>query len=823
MSKLSSQLFSHGSIEQIGSRRRNHAAVLVLTVSTAALLLPSPAYAQRRSTVDQEIIVTARKREETVLSVPVVTAVITGDQLTKLNTPQDIQAIVPSLRIGDAVLSSGTRIFLRGVGTTSGDPGVDQSVSLNIDGLQLTNGLAYKSGLFDLGRIEVLKGPQGLFYGKNSPGGVVSLYSADPKDRAEVTASAGYEVEARTWQGDVVLSGPVADGLKLRVAARYSNSDGFFNNPATALAGTGGFTPTHRRLPTNESVILRGTALWNPSSSFDARLKVNYVHDRNTWAGSQQYASCPDGTTPPTGRLAYIGGGEDCRLDRTFYLVGIDPAAFPGSPTLSVPDLPNGGVPTRVATQWYGTLALNYRPIESLTITSLTGYYNLKTDGFLQSGNSTFAGPAFVSQQAFRRRDVTEELRVNSEFTGPLNFTLGGFYQDGLLRNLSTQRGNILQGLPAIRGLGNHRMTIKTYSLFGQLRFQITPQLELSGGVRWSNEKRHDDAFNLATGTPVPVTLAVPTIQTDNFKPEFTINYRPSDTLTLFASYKTGYKSGSLNISTGASNGQNNSYGNEDVKGGEIGLKSRLFNRQLAFDIAAYDYRYEGLQVTTLVPGANLLPVARTLNAGHARVYGLEVDAAYRPAAVEGLKLHATVNWNHARFDELKNVPCWGGQMVSEGCTQLLNPTTNLFTAQDLSGIPLLNAPLWSGSFGFDYEMPVGKGFSLKLSNNNAFASRYLTALGRRDDFYQAHYFKTDLGVTLKGPDERWEVSVSGRNLTNKITAATCANGNLAGGFLFGGQVTGGSTRGPAGIDEVICYADPGREVWFTVTFRPFK
>jgi outer membrane receptor protein involved in Fe transport len=332
---------------------------------------------------------------------------------------------------------------------------------------------------------------------------------------------------------------------------------------------------------------------------------------------------------------------------------------------------------------------------------------------------------------------------------------------------------------------------------------------------------------NLITGVPVPVTIAVPLIETNNVKPEFTATYRPSETLTLFASYKTGYKSGSLNIATGATPGQNNSYGNESVKGWEVGLKSRLLNRRLGVNLSAYDYHYNGLQVTTLVPGANLLPIARTLNAGKARTYGAELEAYYNPPQLEGLSLHAIVNWNHARFDELTNVPCWGGQMISEGCNLLFNPTANAgiggFTAQDLSGVPLLNAPRWSGAFGFDYNWSLGNGMSLVVSNNNHFTSSYMTTLGRRADFFQGGSFKIDLGVTLKGRDDRWEVSVSGRNLTNKLTESTCASGNLAGGFLFGGQQTGTNARGPAGVDEVICYVDPGREIWVSLTLKPFK
>ncbi len=796
----------------------------LLTAATAVLVaaFAMPAEAQHGKGLE-EVIVTARKREESLLTVPVVAQAITGDSLTRVYNPQDLQSYVPTLKIGEAVQSSGTRVFLRGIGTTSGDPGVDQSISLNVDGLQLTNGLAYKSALFDLGRIEVLKGPQGLFYGKNSPGGVISVVSADPTDKFEVIAGAGYEIEARTMQADFIVSGPVTDSLKLRLAARRSDSDGFFKNPAVAMPGTGGLTPNTNRLVANQSWIVRGTALWDNGGKLNARLKVNYTFDDNRMVGSQQFSSCPDGTAAPTGRLPYIGGGEDCVFDRTFRLVALDPAAFPGVPALGVPQLRNGGIPSREATQWFGSFELNYDLTDKLTLTSLTAYYHLLTDGYISTGNTTFAGSQAVSQQSFRRRDLTEELRINSDFDGPINFTAGAFYQDGRLYNLSTQRGNILQGFPAIRGLGVHTVDVTTYSAYGQVRWKPIEQLELTGGARWSNEKRFDTPYNLATGTPTFVTIARPKISSDNVKPEFTATYRPTDTLTLFASYKTGYKSGSLNIATGATAGQNNAYDNEYVKGWEVGVKSRFFDRTLAVNLAGYDYRYSGLQVTVLVPGANLLPIARTLNAGSARTYGMEFDTSYRPPEMEGMTLNAAVNWLHARFNTLQNVPCYGGQMISEGCNQAFNTSTGLYTAQNLDGTPLIDAPSWTGSFGFTYETPVWGDLLVAIASNTHFSSRYITTLGRRADLYQPGFAKTDLSVSLKGPNDKWQITLAGRNINNEITRSTCTTSNGAGGLLTGGTVAGGNTRGPAGIDEVICYPDAGREVWLTLTVRPFN
>src|SRR5207237_4536433 len=125
-------------------------------------------------------------------------------------------------------------------------------------------------------------------------------------------------------------------------------------------------------------------------------------------------------------------------------------------------------------------------------------------------------------------------------------------------------------------------------------------------------------------------------------------------------------------------------------------------------------------------------------------------------------------------------------------------------------------------NFGFDYEMPLADGKTLVFTNSNSYYSRYLLILGRRPDFYQPAFFKSDLSVALRGPDERWELALIGKNITDKITMRSCSNSNLANGSLLGGQVTGGTTRGPAGIDEVGCRAERGREVWLRLTLRPF-
>ena len=199
----------------------------------------------------EEITVTARKRTESILNVPVDVQALPAAQLQTFQVTQltDLPSLVPGLNFGTSLLSIGTLVSIRGVGTASQDPGVDQSVALNIDGLALGNGLAFSSGMFDIGSVEVLKGPQALFFGKESPGGVVSLNTADPTDQFEMSATAAYEIESVQPRAEFVVSGPVTDTLKLRLATMYDQQEGYFYNDAIAEPGTGAAPPAYTRAP----------------------------------------------------------------------------------------------------------------------------------------------------------------------------------------------------------------------------------------------------------------------------------------------------------------------------------------------------------------------------------------------------------------------------------------------------------------------------------------------------------------------------------------------------------------------------------------------
>ena len=766
-----------------------------------------------------EVIVTARKRQESILNVPVVETAISRQQLQRFQTQdlKDIATMVPGLLLGDNVLSIGTQVSLRGVGTSSSDPGVDASVSLNIDGLQLSQGLAYNSAIFDLGQAEVLEGPQSLFYGKSSPGGVISLRSADPTNKFELIASGGYEFEASEKQGQIILSGPVTDTLKLRLATQYDSSDGFYNNFGVGLPATGSKNPASSHISPSDSYIIRGTALWNPNKRFDARLKLTEDYQNTLYAGTTQLVSCPDGTGPVDG-IPFLAPAENCQRDRNEGVVDLSPAAFPG--------VFNGGTPFLVTTQTYGTLELNYRLRPDLTLTSTTGYYLLHSSSLLNTYMTSFAAPTIAVENGFHRREFTEEVRANSDFSGPLNFTAGAFFQRGRFSDLVTLLGDTDYKYPAFLESGINDVDIVTNSGFAQLRYKIFPRLELAFGARYTDETRTDTAVNdYVQGISSPVDLPVPQIESKTTSPELTLTYRPTNDISLFGALKRGYKSGSFSVATPATPGVDNAFGDEKVEGGEIGLKSRWFDHRLAFNISAYDYRYTGLQVGAIQAVSNSVPVVQTINAGSALVHGVEADATFLPEQVEGLTLHGSIAANHARFKVLDNVPCYGGQTIAEGCNEDYSAAANSgaggFTAEDQSGLPLVRAPDLEGTVGFDYETPIGHNLKLVVSNSNQLSYRYLTDIG--EAYYQPAFVKADVSLTLQGPGDRWEFAVIGKDLNDALTAGNCDNYDARGAGLPGAEITGTNGAGPAGSDAIGCYMDRGREVWLRVTFKPFN
>lgn len=842
------------------------------------------ASADNESAKSDEIVVTARRREESILKVPVVASVLGGEELVKTGTSDlsGVSNFVPGLNLATAVSSFGTQVSLRGIGTTTLNATIDQSVSLNIDGMQITQGLSYGMGFFDAAHVEVLKGPQALFYGKASPAGVISIRSADPTDTFEVSGRIGYEFEAREYKGELVVSGPLTDTLGVRLAASYAEGKGYFHNvgapgnvgtladidPAFGfiapfygpLGSLGGGTPGFDRVPDSHNLMLRGTLLWRPTSDLTVRFKVSYGDMKLQGGGFDvSPSSCPDGTAATAG-IPYLAPTEDCTVDRYIHVIGVDPADFPTAY--------NNGIPFSQVKQGFGTLDINYNVAPDLTLSSLTGYYNLKQTSMTNGSSSSYAGPPFVVQGVYKRHDFTQELRLTSDYAGPLNFMLGAFYQTGkqdFLVDVPTNKSqselfgllgafkdgsvfpligqwmggyitnaefgaalHAFPGLPPSLGQGRHVVDTDAFSVFGQGLWKIVPDLELGIGARWTTETRKERQMDLM-GNITP--LAVPKLHSSNLSPEVSLTYTPTDNLTLFASFRQAYKSGSFVTSGLFSPGDDNSFGDERVRGGEVGIKSVLAGGDLLLNLAGYYYSYKGLQVGSneISPGTENI-IIYTRNAAGAKSYGIDFDLRYKPASIDGLTLSGAVAWNISRFTDFKDAPCWGGQSYDQGCNldpqSFVNHGLGGYTHQDLTGSPLSRAPEWAITANVDYDMPVGNGMTLAMGFGGIYNSRYLTNILARDDMWQEGYVKLNANIALRGPDDRWELALIGSNLTDKIVTGNCVNSNAQEGHeKISPSITGRGggiypTNPSNGSQELLCALDPGRSVTLRASFK---
>ena len=457
---------------------------------------------------------------------------------------------------------------------------------------------------------------------------------------------------------------------------------------------------------------------------------------------------------------------------------------------------------------------------DDLTLTSLTSWYDLEQNYLFIAGTSSLTVP-LLSDSDFLSDQFTQEFRLTSDRDDPLNFMAGLFYQNAYMGTRVFLPANRVLGLPAAFMRVNHDIDIESFSAFGQILYDLTDQVELAVGGRWTQEERTDEQTNLITGTPTPAPLYDDEIDANNFSPEVTLTYKPTGDLTYYAAYKTGFKSGSFNGIIFQSPTTVNSFADEEAEGFEAGVKTLVMDRQLFLNLAGYYYEYTDLQVgANEIDGATGAIALRTLNAAAAEVYGVEFEATYSPASIQGLSANVGLAYNHSRYTSYKNAPCGNGQTIAEGCNQLLNPATGRYTSQDLTGHALVRAPDWTGFARFDYEMPLSQGHRLNFGSNLQYSSDYVTNSADLFGYPQDSYSKWSAYVTFATKDDTWEVSLLGNNLLDEVITSNCFNSNSQNGSFFGGQIAGAQLPGPAGGDEANCVAQSGREIWIRLSAR---
>ncbi len=752
-----------------------------------------------------EIVVTARKRSERLIDVPVAATSLSREELARYDTTTlaEIRSLVPQVRFDRGFTGAGASISMRGISSSNLDAGIEQSILVDVDGMPTSRGRILNDALFDLKSVEVLKGPQALFFGKNSPGGVVAIRTAEPTANFEADFHSGYEVVSRELSFEGAVSGPLTDKLTGRVAVVASNSDGYIKNNDPGIADPfrpGLFVPAAgRMLGAERRFGGRVTLAFDPTERLDMTLRVLATSYQGQGLQSfSEVMSCPPGHTHPvSGGVADPYG--DCRLNNRVSTGTLPPDVAAGWPNMQ------DGHPSSYSrnVSVLPVLTMNYK-LDRVTMTSVTGYYHYDYQSRATTDGTAYA--YFFSSNPEKNSSFTQEIRAASSFSTPLNFAVGAFYEhDDRVFAVSSQNTRPIPADPATGKLytfdAREANDGSAYSFFGQLIWKMLSNVELAGGARYSHETKHvnlGNTFVNPASAAILLPIATPITgkhSEDNVSPEATLTWHPSSNTTLYGAYKTGYLSGGFSnpgILSRSLTLQNDTFQPEKVRGGEVGAKWSLLGNRLGGDLVVFQYDYRGLPLSTF-DAQSVTFVTR--NAASTVTKGVEFQTHYDFGG--GLSVHGGMSYDDARFKDFRNGQCYVGQTVADGCV----PVTlgSAVRSQDLSGKRVYRAPDWLGNAGAQYQFPIAGDFEVGLTADVQYTSSYYANLNLNPGSLQGSFILVDASARITTPSGRWSVAVIGRNLTNEIYATL-------------------GTDKPGGVGEVMTVAGTPRAVLLQVS-----
>lgn len=721
----------------------------------------------------EEILVTARKRTESAQDVPVVIQAFDQAAIDRYGATnlEEIGELASQVVINPGSSGNGGSIIIRGVGAPTLDPGIENSVTINVDGVQVDRGHIVRQAFFDIGSVQVLKGPQALFYGKNSPAGVIALEAARPSyTEFETKLQLGYEWEAREVMGEAVISGPIAENFAARLAYRGSGMDGYLKNDAQPIASPFPTEPfdfpgrASSRAGGDESHAARLTLAWAPTEETEAVLRVLGTRYRTDNFATLENVSCSQ-DRPITTDLVFGSLIQDpfgnCEVNGR-----VSHGSMPPEIAANYPGAGNGD-PSGKYDSWLVSLNLEAE-LEWVTLTSVTGYYYydyFRYDNFDGTVYWQLGGMQLEEHESF-----SQELRAHTTLPGPVNF-MGGVFFETFERD-SDNRGKIAPlGQDPITGFSHNweglsTVETDTWSVFAQVTWDITEEIEFAGGTRWTRDKRDAIQGNVYVhpafdGTVMRSPSAGPLVSTfkdTNWSSEATLSWRPQPNVTLFAAYREGYKAGGFStntVLTPIATEESVVFEPEEAKGFEVGVKSMLMDGRLRLNAAAYTYDFDNMQVSAFDPATTSFNI---INAASSTTEGVEVEGEF--LATEALTLRGQLSYNIGEFDDFSTSPCWAGQTEAEGCVGGI---------QDLSGNRRPQAPKWNGSVGFDWQQAlVGTGWSMGVASDLIYVDKYSTQPSDNPFSRQGSIWRLNARVSLLSDDGVWDVSLIGRNLNNK-------------------------------------------------------
>ncbi len=694
---------------------------------------------------DEAIVVTAQRRAQDLQDVPVAVTALSGDQLQarQITEVTDLQNQVPSVVITTGTgTSNSARIFFRGIGEDESRGAIDPAVGIYVDNVYLGRTVGALVDLVDIEQIEVLRGPQGTLYGRNTNGGAIKISSVRPQlGELSLAGEMGYGNYERI-QGRAIANVPVGDLAAMRVSGLYRQRDGYFTyNPNGAFADQAG-----TEVGKEEMFSLRGSIFGKMSDNWSLLVIGDYTRD----------------TSQPT-PSSIIAESGDPRVvtDRDRDLFTIEPA--PGV-TCSAATPPNfrpigcfGDFRAEIDT--YGVSVQLTGEYERFTVSSITAARGLDD---LLSSHITF--PYFQTSNQFQ---FSQELLVNTAFEGPFNFVAGAYYYE--------EDAEI-----AFDFVFPFDMDIDTtsFALFGQGALEIGA-LTLTGGLRWTTEKR--DFLGNARGPLAAFGTGIERrADSENITWTAKADYSLTPDILVYASYATGFKTPGFSPDCFNPTACFAQVDGEELDAIEAGLRTQFFDGRATFNATYFYNDYKDLQISGTLPNGAFTRI----NAGEARIQGVELEASVRP--ISGLTIYGNASWLDAEYQSVafnQAALLTNSSNTTPGFTcanATATPGTPAYQQQVIDcalGLSLKNAPEWKALIGFNWDVLVGPG-ELFFGADFAYEDDSFALVANPPGSLVEPGLRIDARVGLRSADERWRVTLWGKNLTDRryFRATTSVN-----------------------------------------------
>ncbi|TVV76758.1 TonB-dependent receptor [Sphingomonas solaris] len=683
-----------------------------------------------------DIIVTAQRRAERLESVPVAIVALSGDTLAKSGVQRltDLGQVATGVQINRG--GSFTQPAIRGITTLTLGYGFENNVAVYVDGFYQPDMVTINGDLANLSSVQVLKGPQGALYGRNATAGAIVMETLTPSKDLTANGQASYG-RFNDYRLQGYVSGPINEKISVGVAAYYRSSDGYITDI--------GADPVSKSDDTDAAPLknfsLRGKILLEPTDNLKVTLGYNH------------------------------GFVEDSR--GVVYTVNRYPSAairnIPGRATER--DTASSSIPANAkakADEFTGKITLD---TGIGTLSSYTGYAKRHSNSVFDFDASrpvlTQSSSTDIEQRTFQQ---TLDYSINA--INNLDLIVGAFYYND---KLTVGDAKVYAGSIDAAGLIRFQddlLTSKAYAFYLDATYHLTDRLFLTGGVRYSHEKRRI-AYTEFRGTSVNAPAAVfpPADKSATFSsatPRAVLRYELADRTNVYASFSTGFRSGVFNPTAAASPALVIPIKPEKLRAYEVGFKTASSTFRL--DTAAYYYDFRNLQVgvTTQIPGPPIQVVQLISNAKKAEVYGAEAQATFTP--VRDLNLRAGVSYVHARYKDFKNATGVG-----------LNTTTQTNVTgqvQDWSGKQMARAPGFTSNVGVDYTIDLAGG-RLAASANGSYTSSFVVAnpslfgplagaaLANKQRYRQKGYALLNAQLNWTDPSGHYTLGVYGDNITN--------------------------------------------------------